>query len=250
MYTVLIALYGLIFGSFFNVVGLRVPQGESIMAPPSHCTACQRRLRWYELVPVVSWVVLRGRCRTCRARVSFLYPLIELGTALSVTVFWVRFGWSAEFVVGVFATGVFAVLSAADFAYHRIPDKILLPGIAMLFACRLWFHPLGVWSYIGGAVLGYCLLYLIALVSRGGMGYGDVKLFLFVGLLTGVWGTILTLVAASFIGAVVGLSLRAAGRLAPKQHVAFGPAICLAALAVSLYGEYAIHAYLQLFGLS
>ncbi len=244
LYAIPIALYGLLFGSFYNVVGTRVPKGESIATPPSHCDACGARLRWFDLVPVASWAALGGRCRTCRAAIPVAYPLVELMTAVFLVLEWLHYGLSAEFVIGAFCVSALAVLSAADFAYHRLPDAILLPATAVLMALRAFFHPLGVSSYLTGAAVGFALLLLVRIVSRGGMGFGDVKLFVFVGLFVGLAGVVLTLVLASFLGTVAGVSLRLMGRLKAKEKIAFGPAIAAAAVWTHMYGAYWIAAYL------
>lgn len=239
----LIAMYGLLLGSFYNVMGIRIPVGKSVVMPPSHCDACDTRLRIKDLVPVVSWCVLRGKCRYCGVRVSYVYPLMEVSTALFFVLAWVRFGWHPELLIVLFCISVLAVLSVSDFAYHRIPDAVLLPSIAILLGLRAWFHPLGMWSYLFGAILGFGVLFVIALAQPGGMGFGDVKLFVFVGLLTGLSGTIFTLMLASFIGSTVGVTLRLLGRIGRKQPVPFGPAIGLAAILTDLYAGPMIHAY-------
>ncbi len=244
LYGILIAVYGLLLGSFYNLVGTRVPKGESVAAPPSHCDACGARLRWLDLVPVLSWLALRGRCRWCKEGIPLAYPLVELMTAVFLLLEWLHYGASVEFVIGAFGVSVFAMLSAADFAYHRLPDAILLPATAALMVARAFFHPLGLSSYLTGAAVGFALLLLVRIVSRGGMGFGDVKLFLFVGLFVGLAGVVLTLVLASFLGTMVGLILRFSGRLQPKEKMAFGPAIAVSATWTHIYGSYWIAAYL------
>ena len=243
---VLAGLYGLLLGSFYSVVGWRAPNGESVATPPSRCDACGRRLAWFELLPVLSWLFLRGRCRTCGARVSIAHPLVELGTGVFFALESLRYGRSAECFIGIFAVSVLAVLSAADFAHHRLPDAVVLPATAALFTARLLFHPLPLWSYLAGAAGGFALLYLIRVISRGGMGFGDVKLFLFIGLLTGLAGTGITLAVASFAGTAAGLPLRWSGRLRARQKIAFGPALALAAALVHLYGLSWLHLYLRM----
>lgn len=242
---VVIAIYGAVFGSFFNVVGMRVPRGESISTPPSHCDACRRRLGPMELIPVASWLWLRGRCKTCGARVSALYPVVEALTAVAFTAAWVRFGFAPQWFVTVFASSVFAVLSVSDILYRKLPDKVLLPAMGVMALLRLWSHPLGFQSYVAGAALGFALLYVIAVLVPGGMGFGDVKLFAFVGLFTGLAGTVLTLMLASTLGAVVGLLLRVSGRLKAKEPIPFGPAIGVAAVLAALYGGSWIHVYMH-----
>jgi len=246
VYGTLIALYGLIFGSFFNVVGLRVPKGESIVTPPSHCASCQRSLSWFELIPVFSWLALRGRCRTCREHISIVYPIVEAATAASFVGVFIQWGWTLECYLCWVAISVLAIITAADFAYYKIPNKVLIPGIVVLFVLRLITHPLGLWTYLIGAVGGFVILYGIALVSKGGMGFGDVKLFFFVGLYVGFENMILTMILASCLGLVYGLALRLRGKLARRQRIAFGPFIALACVLAEIFGETFIHAYMAI----
>jgi len=246
VYSVIIALYGLLFGSFFNVVGLRVPVGESFVTPPSHCPSCQSRLLWYELIPVFSWVALAGRCRTCHSPISYVYPLMEAMTGVFAVLLYLRFGLTIQSITGWIVLSVLAMLSVADLHYYKLPNKILFPGIVLLILLRLWFHPLGYFSYASGAIVGYVILYAILVLSRGGMGFGDVKLFLFIGLFVGMSGMLLTLMLASLIGLLTGMALRVAGRIKARQKVAFGPSIALAVMIVYLYGQGWIEGYLQL----
>lgn len=234
---ILTFIFGLVFGSFYNVVGIRVPKGESIVAPPSHCTNCGRRLAAWELVPVLSWLFLRGKCRTCKTAVSFVYPLMELATGVFFALAFLQVGLTWELLAGLVGISVFVILSVSDMYYQRIPNVILFPSIALLMIIRIFTHPLGIATYLIGAVVGFGVLLAIAVISKGGMGYGDVKLFFFVGLFTGLAGAILTLFLSSIFGTVIGLSMRGLGKLKPRQPFPFGPSIGLAAILVYLYGS-------------
>ncbi len=237
---------GLLFGSFYNVVGMRLPKGESIVAPPSRCDNCGRRLPAWELVPVVSWLVLRGKCRSCGARVSVVYPLVEVATGIFFALAFLHVGLHWELLTGLFGVSVLVVLSVADLHYQRIPNKILYPSMVVLVLLRALSHPLGIMTYVEGAVIGFGVMFLIALISRGGMGFGDVKLFFFVGLFVGLAGTLMTLFLSSLIGTLVGLSMRVAGKLKPRQPFPFGPSIGLAAILVYLYGEVWLSLYFHM----
>lgn len=240
-------LSGLIFGSFSTLAGVRISKGESVATPPSHCDACGRNLSGYELVPVFSWIFLRGRCRTCGSRISAAYPAIEALTGALFGLFWWMYGAAPDFWVAVFATSVMAVLSAADFACHRLPDVVLLPSIGVLLAVRFLYHPFGLSSYLTGALAGFAILLSIRFLSRGGMGLGDVKLFVFVGLFTGLAGMILTLMLSSLVGSLSGAILLATGRLKRRHRIPLGPAIAISALLVYVFGAPYIAAYLSLF---
>ncbi len=228
-------VYGAVWGSFAVLVGVRIPQGQSMVRPPSHCDGCGRALNWHELIPVLSWVLVRGRCRTCGARIPFWYPAIELGAGLAFALAWVQWHWGWGFWLAVWASGVLAALSAADLRYHRLPDLLVWSGVVGVAAVRLFYRPLPWWSYLVATLAGMGLLALLRVASRGGMGLGDVKLFAMIGLLTGLSGMLLTLILASVMGSLAGLAAATTGRLAPDHRIPFGPAVAVAAMGVYLY---------------
>lgn len=240
-------IYGLVFGSFYNVVGLRVPEGESIVRPPSHCPKCNRRLTVLDLIPVFSYLFLRGECRGCGSKISFIYPLMELITGILFALAFWHFGWSWELAVALLFYSLLVVLTVSDLAYMLIPDKFLLFFGIPLVILRI-IEPLDPWwdSYLGAAV-GFSLLLLIAIVSRGGMGGGDIKLFLVIGIVLGTINSLVVLAIASVIGLIFGLiSLRLSKR-GRKTPIPFGPSIAIAAVIVHLYGEQLIDWYINLF---
>lgn len=239
--TILIATFlfftGLIFGSFYNVVGLRIPEGASIVAPPSHCPVCEKRLTPRELIPVLSYVMQRGRCRNCGAPISVVYPLMELITGLFFLFSYFVFGWTPELLVSLAFVSLLVIIVVSDLAYMLIPDKVLLFFIPLFILLRVVvpMHPW--WDPIAGALVGFGLLFLIALLSGGQMGGGDIKLFGVIGLVLGWQGVLVTFFLASLYGAlfsVVGLLLR---KLKRKQHIPFGPFIALGAICAYYYGD-------------
>ena len=159
----IIFLYALLLGSFFNVVGLRVPVKESIVRPRSACPGCGRTLSARELMPVVSYLIQMGKCRNCKKRISPLYPLIELSTALLFVFAYMQIGWSLELVVAWTLISLIIIIFVSDITYMLIPDKILLVFMGIFFATRLIF-PLNPWwdSLVGGAI-GFSLLFLLLL---------------------------------------------------------------------------------------
>lgn len=239
-------IFGFILGSFYNVVGIRVPKGESIVAPPSHCTNCGRRLVFWELIPVLSWLMLRGKCRSCGVSISWVYPLMEMATGIFFALFLWKDGMTWELLAGLIGVSVFVILSVSDIYYQRIPNVILFPSILIMLVVRVFIHPLGIATYVLGAVVGFGVMLAIALISKGGMGYGDVKLFLFVGLFTGLACTILTLFFASLIGMLIGIAMRGMGRLKARQPFPFGPSIGLACALVYLFGGHWLAMYVHL----
>lgn len=230
-------LYGITFGSFFNVVGLRVPKKESIVHPPSHCTTCDRRLTAADLVPVFSYVFLKGRCRKCKERISPVYPLMELLTGLLFAAAYGHFGFTLELAVALLFISMLVIITVSDVRYMIIPNRVLLLFGAAIFIMRL-FAPLAPWwDGLLGAAVGFGILFIIAVVSNGGMGGGDIKLFFVIGLVLGTVGTLLTLFLASLIGAVAGIIILKKTKQGRKTPVPFGPSIAAAALIVYFYGS-------------
>ncbi len=234
-------------GSFYNVVGLRIPKKESIVSPPSHCTACNRRLTIIDLVPVLSYIGLRGKCRTCGGKISPIYMVTELVTGLLFAFATWHIGLEAELAVALLFISLLVIINVSDIAYMLIPDKILLFFLPFLIIARM-FAPLDPWWYsLVGAVIGFSILLAIAVVSKGGMGGGDIKLFFLIGYVIGPIATLMTLFFASFIGMIVGiivLKVRGQGR---KTPVPFGPSIAAAAIIVYFYGQPILDWYWGLF---
>ncbi|KGR84835.1 prepilin peptidase [Lysinibacillus odysseyi] len=247
VYSIFIALFGLVLGSFYNVVGLRVPKGESIVNPPSHCTSCDHRLTALELIPVLSYVMQGGKCRGCGAKVSPIYCITEIATAVLFVGSYLKFGFTAELAVALLFMSLLVIINVSDMAYMLIPNKILLFFLPLLMISRI-VSPLDPWwDSLLGAVVGFGILLLIAVISKGGMGGGDIKLFFVIGLVLGNVNTFLTLFLASLIGMIVGiviLKVRGQGR---KTPIPFGPSIALGAIIAYFYGAELIEWYWQLF---
>ena len=246
MYTVVVFIFGIVFGSFFNVVGLRVPKKQSIAYPPSHCPSCERQLTAIDLLPILSYVLLRGKCRTCQAKVSPIYPSMELLTGILFALAYVHFGLTAEFFVALLFISMLVCITVSDIAYMLIPNKILLFFLPLLVVGRI-FSPLTPWwDSLLGAVVGFGMLYIVALLSRGGMGGGDIKLFFVIGIVLGTVKTLLTLAFASAIGLVIGIIVLRMTKKGRKTPVPFGPSIALAAIILYFYGEHIITWYWHL----
>lgn len=247
LYVALFFIYGIIFGSFFNVVGLRVPKKESIVAPPSHCPTCKRKLGIMDLVPVFSYLFLRGKCRGCGEKISPIYPMMEFLTGLLFSFSFYQIGFQLELVVALLFVSLLVIITVSDIAYMLIPNKILWPfGVGLLLL--RFVSPLAPWwDSLLGAVVGFGVLLLIGILSKGGMGGGDIKLFFVIGLVLGTIQTLLTLVLAAFIGTVVGLFiLRRLGK-DRKTPIPFGPSIAAGALIAYFWGEKIVGWYGSLF---
>lgn len=235
MVYVFLCVVGLIVGSFLGAVAYRIPRGLSIVRPPSACPACGRRLGAADLVPVLSHIVSRARCRHCGASVSWRYTVVELLTAggfvalYALTVDVYGFGWQ-PLVVGAFLYAVLLVMAVIDLEHMILPDVINLfaAGVGIVFSLLGWS---GVaWSTaLFGAALGYGIIFVIHWLTRGGMGLGDAKFLAAIGTFVGPTGVLYTLFAASVLGSIVGGALMIAGRHKPRTRIPFGPFLAAAA---------------------
>lgn len=253
---VLIAgLLGLLIGSFLNVVVWRLPRGESLSHPGSHCPVCDHAIRPYDNIPVVSWLILRGRCRDCGARISARYPLVELATgiAFAFTAWWV--GWSVLLPFALWFMAACIAMVLVDIEHHRLPNSLTLSTYAVVLAgTALTAGVEAQWGAFLRAALGGILLALVyallALVYPKGMGWGDVKLALALGTVMAWsgWGALVVGGFGAFVlGAVWGIGAMVAGKAGRKSALPFGPFMILAALLAVVWGQAAADQYARLF---
>ncbi|KIL44561.1 prepilin peptidase [Jeotgalibacillus soli] len=232
-------------GSFYNVVGLRVPKKESIVHPGSHCASCQHELKWFELIPVVSYIILKGKCRKCGQGVSLIYPVIEMLTGLLFAFSFYLLGFSLEFLVALVFISLLIIIVVSDIAYMLIPDSILILFGSILLLLRI-IEPLSPWwDSFAGAAAGFCLLLLIAVVSKGGMGGGDIKLYAVVGLVLGVKLTLLSFFIAALLGSIVGMTAISMKIRKRKEPIPFGPFIAAASVITYFFGAELINGYVN-----
>ncbi|WP_432806608.1 prepilin peptidase [Mesobacillus maritimus] len=247
MIWILICILGFILGSFYNVVGLRVPAGKSIVYPGSSCPTCGHKLRAWELIPVLSYFIQRGICRGCQSRISPLYPSIEFLTGVLFATAPLVVGWSLELIVALTLISLFIIIFVSDLAYMIIPDKVLL-FFAGLFLLERIFVPLTPWwDSLLGAAVGFVLLLVIALVSKGGMGGGDIKLFAVIGFVVGTKTLLLSFFFSTLFGALIGIIGMALGFVKKGKPIPFGPFIAAGTLVAYYFGESLMEMYLQLF---
>jgi leader peptidase (prepilin peptidase)/N-methyltransferase len=243
---VYIFIAGLCFGSFYNVVGLRVPIKKSIVRPRSSCTRCQRKLSPIELIPLISYLSLRGKCKGCQTKVSSIYPTMEVITATLFTISPIVVGWSKELLVAWLLISLLVIISISDISYTLIPDKILLFFGILILIVRSFLVPLDPWwDMFLGAGIGFSLLLFIAIVSKGGMGGGDIKLFAVLGLFLGWKGILLTLFISSLYGGVIGGVALLMNAITRKQPIPFGPSIALGAITTYFVGDHLLSWYTQ-----
>lgn len=230
-------LLGLIFGSFFNVVGLRVPKGIPFSSDRSFCPSCKKQLVWYELIPVLSFIVQQRRCRKCKQTISFIYPMVELSTGLLFAFSYYKIGLTIELITVLLFVSMLMIILVSDINYMIIPNKVLLFFCPLFIGMRL-IEPLDPWwSAFAGGLVAFLLVAIIILASRGGMGAGDMKLFGVLGLVLGIGKVLLTFFLACLLGAVIGMGLLSLKIIKRKQPIPFGPYIIVAAIISYFYGE-------------
>jgi len=254
---VVVGLLGLLIGSFLNVVIWRVPRGESVVAPPSACPSCEQRIAWYDNVPVVSWIVLRGRCRRCGAKISPRYLVVELLTGALFVGTVLVVGWTPALPAFLYLAALSIALAAIDIDVHRLPDAIVLPSYpvaAVLLALASWDVGQGydagalLRAVIGGVAL-FVLYLVLVLVNPRGMGLGDLKLAGVLGMYLGWvgWGALAVGAFAAFLlGGVFGIVLMVVGRAGRKTQVPFGPWMLLGAAVGVAVGQPLADGYVAL----
>ncbi|QIK52139.1 prepilin peptidase [Jeotgalibaca porci] len=248
IFTLIFFIYGLIFGSFFNVVGLRVPKGSLFSQTRSYCDTCERTLTWKELIPVFSFMIQKGKCRKCQEEISPLYPFMELATGILVAFTYYRFGFSPALLLGLLLISLVIPITVSDIAYRRIPNKILLFFFPLFLIYHLVFPLTPLWDALLGAGIAFTLLLLILFLSKGGMGAGDLKYFTLLGFVFGTKGFLLTFFLAVLFGLVGGLITMKRTKQGAKTLIPFGPYIGLAAMTVLFYGDALITWYVSLLG--
>ena len=234
---VLVFIVGACVGSFLNVCIYRIPLGKSVISPPSHCMSCENRLGFPDMLPIAGYLLLRGRCKHCGAFFSWQYPLVELITALAYTAVWFRFGYNwATPAMWVFMS-VLITASVIDYYHQIIPNRVVLVGLV----AGLPLIAMQPWDVLKSGLLAFlaagAFLLVIAIVSRGGMGGGDIKLGALMGLYLGLTNLAIAFFLAFLIGGVTGLVLMLSGRKGRKDAVPFGPFLSLGAILAVFWGE-------------
>ncbi len=230
-------LIGIALGSFLNVVIDRLPQGQSLVSPPSHCPRCGKRLARLDLIPLFSYLRLRGRCRYCGTKIPQRLFWVELVTGLIFALLWWRYGTGAELVILSVYSLVFIVIFVIDLDHGLILNKVVYPASAFALATVPWRSDITLSdSLIGGAV-GLFLLALPAFISRQGMGMGDVKMAGLMGLATGFPVVLVALFLGIVSGGLVAAGLILSGQKGRKDRIPFGPFLAVGALVALLWGE-------------
>jgi len=242
-------IFGAVVGSFLNVCILRIPAEKSIAYPPSHCPKCHSPIKWYDNIPMISYLILMGKCRSCKERISFRYPLIELLTALFSLAAALMFGPTLTYLVYFAFVSSLIVITFIDLDHQIIPDIISLPGIPLGFLASFIVPEITYKESLIGIVIGGGLLLLVAIAyefiaKKEGMGGGDVKLLAMIGAFLGWKGVLFTIFSGSLVGTIIGVTIMVAQGKDSKYAIPFGPFLSMGALLYLFFGEPIIYWYL------
>ncbi len=249
---IIIICFGLAWGSFLNVVIYRLPLRMSLFKPSSSCPHCNEKIKFYDNIPVLSFLLLRGKCRHCKGRISLRYPLVELLTAVSFLLLYSQYSLSFFFFASCLFACALIALGFIDFYHQILPDEITLPGLLLALIYSLFRTDLNLRQALVGAVAGagfllfiYAAYYLLR--KKEGLGLGDVTMMLLIGAYLGWRQAFFTLILASFVGALVGIFFILYKKKDFQYSLPFGTFLAPAAFAALLWGERIISAYLSLF---
>lgn len=244
-------LFGAICGSFLNVCIYRMPLDQSVVSPGSHCMGCGAQVRWFDNIPIISWFLLRGRCRRCAAPFSIRYPLIEALTGLLSVLLMLRFGPGLPYLIYFCLTAALVVITFIDFDHQIIPDEISLPGIGLGLLCSFFLPQPGWLSSLLGIIAGWGSLAAIFytylwLTGKEGMGGGDAKLLAMLGGFLGLAAVPFIIFISSLVGTIVGVSLMLIQKKGRHLAIPFGPYLAAGGLLYIFYGPQLITWYLRL----
>jgi len=235
-------IFGAAVGSFLNVCIFRLPENHSIVRPLSQCPHCHHPIRFYDNIPLVSFLLLKAKCRDCGGKIALRYPLVELITALLALFLFLKFGLTLNFLIYFVFTAVLIIITFIDLDYQIIPDVLTLPGIPVFFLLAIFVIKLPWPEAVIGILAGGGVLFAIAFVyelltKREGMGGGDIKLLGMIGGFLGWKSLIFVLLVSSFLGAIVGIAAMVIKKQDMKYAVPFGPFLSAAAVGYIFWGE-------------
>ncbi|MDX8407632.1 MAG: prepilin peptidase [Mariprofundaceae bacterium] len=257
LFTMVCGLFGLVFGSFANVCVYRIPRRESVAFPGSHCPGCNHAIDWFDNIPLLSWLWLKGRCRHCGGSIAWRYPLLELLMGISWAFLAWHFGPTPQLLMALVLFFLLWVLTVIDLETGLLPNALTFPGIVIGLAFSWWLGDgwQGLLDAGLGAVAGYAVFWLVArifllLTGREGMGYGDFKLLAMLGAFMGWQALPFIVFASSLVGAVLGSVFLLLARRGLRAEIPFGPYLALAGMIWLLWGEPLLDWYAGLIGLA
>ncbi|WP_333860615.1 prepilin peptidase [Clostridium sp.] len=245
-YGILFFIFGTILGSFLNVCIYRIPRGESILYPPSHCVNCNRKIKPYDLIPIVSYIILRGKCRYCSEKIQPRYCILEFATGFLYFLIYINLGIGIEFIKYMVFVSIMIVIGVIDFDTTDVYFKTTAVGIifALMFLGIYVYMGFPVKTYIYGGLFAGLFLALIIFATRGGMGWGDVEIVVVCGLFLGFKYTVFMMFLAFIMGAVIGFFLILLGKKSRKDYIPFGPFIVMSSFITVFLGQSIINWYL------
>lgn len=245
----LVVIFGLVIGSFLNVCICRIANEESIAFPPSHCTNCGYELKAKDLIPVLSYIFLGGKCRSCKEKISIQYPIVEILNAILYIAIYLKFGFTLNLFKFCLFASLLIVIGFIDFKTKYVYNSTVVFGVVsgILFEVLEWMETKSIpWNYIAGAFIGFGIIYLIVILTRG-MGEGDIDIALICGLFLGIKGILVTLFLAIILGGIVATIILIFKLKERKAEIAFGPYLAIGGIIACLYGSRLIDIYLGLF---
>ena len=255
IFIIFICIFGLVLGSFLNVVIYRLPRKESIVFPPSYCPLCKKPIKYFDNIPILSFLILGGQCRSCSAKISWIYPLIEFITVSMGIVFYLINGFSINFFADYSLGSILLVAAIIDTRYMIIPDRLNFTGVIIAIFISFWRGFTGIKRGIAGAFLGLLVLIVMYVMGkmifkREGVGFGDVKLAFVIGFFLGPFWCLMALILAIMIGGIWGIIQLASGGKKIGMQVPFGPFLALGGFLVLFFREqiiYLVEQYLSIF---
>ena len=246
---ILVFIFGAAVGSFLNVCIYRLPAKTSIVKPSSRCPNCGHPIRYRDNLPIISFILLGGKCRDCKSRISWRYPLVELITAALALILFIKFNLSLTFLVFFIFTAVLIVITFIDLDHQIIPDILTLPGIPLFFLAAVFIVKVPWLEALIGLLVGGGVLFIIAFVyelisKREGMGGGDIKLLAMIGGFLGWKSLVFILLFSSLTGAIIGIAVMTIKKQDMKYAIPFGPFLSAAAIAYIFFGNWYIHLFL------
>lgn len=248
--SIIALVLGMVVGSFLNVCICRMPKDESIVSPPSHCPQCSYQIKWYDNIPLLSYLLLRGKCRGCSAHISLQYPLVESLNGILTLFLFLRFGLTPVFAAFFLFCSALVVITFIDIEHQIIPDEISLPGIVIGFLFSFFLKGHSWVNSLVGILAGGGSLLLVAycyqlLTGKEGMGGGDIKLLAMMGAFLGWKAVPFIIFSSSLIGSIVGVSMMLLQKKDSKLAIPFGPYLAIGALLYIFYGQPLISWYLN-----
>ena len=235
LYMILFFILGLVFGSFYNVLASRIPRQESIISPPSHCEKCGHKLKWYELIPVISYIIQKGKCKNCKTKLSLLYPFSELALGLLFMVSFYSLGFSYELLIALILSSVMVLVTVSDLTYMMIPDRFIFVPVILILLIKLIF--LGLKTFLLSVFSGFICFIIMYLIMKFGefifkkecLGGADVKLMILSGVTLEPFLSLLVIILASFIALPVSLFLLFRHK---ENIIPFGPFLVIGILVI------------------